>query len=187
MESSSFLWHHLADLGHNHLATLAVSTIHSRLSCYDANWRKYAESRRGFTIRLKRHNPRAPYFGGGVLGVKTIFSIFVSNYICIFVLVHSTHVFYVPLTTDLYTRTCAKDSNEWRWTFSFHGVDNWLLLRVIVDQNSWIHFFRLHEASEVLYQYVMGVCSDNFTAAFVVTLVSLWLFLLVISKEFWVT
>jgi len=33
----------LADLGHNHLAKLAVSTIHSRLSCYDANWRKHAE------------------------------------------------------------------------------------------------------------------------------------------------
>jgi len=29
VESSSFLWHHLSDLGHNHLATLAVSTIHS--------------------------------------------------------------------------------------------------------------------------------------------------------------
>jgi len=28
-ESSSFLWHHLADLGHNHQATLAVNTIHS--------------------------------------------------------------------------------------------------------------------------------------------------------------
>jgi len=28
-ESSRVLWHHLADLGHNHLATLAVSTIHS--------------------------------------------------------------------------------------------------------------------------------------------------------------
>jgi len=28
-ESSSFLWHHLADLGHNHLAKLAVITIHS--------------------------------------------------------------------------------------------------------------------------------------------------------------
>jgi len=28
-ESRSFLWHHLADLVHNHLATLAVSTINS--------------------------------------------------------------------------------------------------------------------------------------------------------------
>jgi len=28
-ESSSFLWHHLANLAHNHLETLAVSTIHS--------------------------------------------------------------------------------------------------------------------------------------------------------------
>jgi len=27
-ESSSFLWHHLADLGHNHLATLVISMIH---------------------------------------------------------------------------------------------------------------------------------------------------------------
>jgi len=44
-ESSNFLWHHLANLDHNHLATLAVSTIHSRLSCHDANWRTHAESK----------------------------------------------------------------------------------------------------------------------------------------------
>jgi len=35
----------LADLGHNHLATLAVSTIHSRLSGHDPNWRRHAESK----------------------------------------------------------------------------------------------------------------------------------------------
>jgi len=28
-ESSSILWHYLADLGHNHLATLAFRKIHS--------------------------------------------------------------------------------------------------------------------------------------------------------------
>jgi len=30
------LYHHLADLGHNHLAALAVSMIHSRPLCHDA-------------------------------------------------------------------------------------------------------------------------------------------------------
>jgi len=44
-ESSSFLWHNLANLGHNHLAKLAVSTIHSRRSCHDANWREHAEKK----------------------------------------------------------------------------------------------------------------------------------------------
>ena len=39
--------------------------------------------RRGFTIRLKRLMPRGPKFGG----VRTIFSISESNYICIFVMV----------------------------------------------------------------------------------------------------
>jgi len=29
VESSSLLWHYLADLGHNHLATLAVRKMHS--------------------------------------------------------------------------------------------------------------------------------------------------------------
>jgi len=28
-ESSSFFWHFIADLGHNHLATLVVRKIHS--------------------------------------------------------------------------------------------------------------------------------------------------------------
>jgi len=48
---------------------------------------RYA-SRRGFTIRLKRLKPRAPEFGDPKnLEVRTISSISVSNYICIFVLV----------------------------------------------------------------------------------------------------
>jgi len=42
-------------------------------------------------------------------------------------------------------------------------------------------FFRLHEASEVLKKYVKGLWSDNFNAAF--SLMSLWLFLFLISRE----
>ena len=38
-----------------------------------------------------------------------------------------------------------------------------------VEQNAWIHFFRFNEATEVLNKYVMGVWSDNFTAAFIVS------------------
>jgi len=36
----------------------------------------------------------------------------------------------------------AKDWSEWRWTFSFSCVENWLLLRSLecVEQNVWIHF-----------------------------------------------
>jgi len=57
--------------------------------------------RRGFTIRLKRLKPRAPILGRPkISGVRTISSIFVSNYICIFVLVQRTF-FTMPLTKDL--------------------------------------------------------------------------------------
>ena len=52
--------------------------------------------RRGFTIRLKTLKPRAPDFGRPqILGVRTISSIFVSNYICIFL--NSMYVFYYAL------------------------------------------------------------------------------------------
>jgi len=44
-------------------------------------------ARHGFTIRLKRLEPRAPDFGvPEILGVRTISSIFIDNYTCIFVL-----------------------------------------------------------------------------------------------------
>jgi len=46
-------------------------------------------------IRLKRLKPKAPDFGGPkILGVRTISSTFVSNYICIFVLVQRTFLYY---------------------------------------------------------------------------------------------
>ena len=53
-ESSRFLWHHLADLGHNHLVTLAVSGQHDtlRLSFHDVNWREHAESKTSSTDAL---------------------------------------------------------------------------------------------------------------------------------------
>ena len=55
----------------------------------------YSLTQAGFTIRLKRLKPRAPDFGGPqILGVKTISSISVSNYICIFVLVQRTLFYY---------------------------------------------------------------------------------------------
>ena len=73
----------------------------------------------------------------------------------------------MPLTKG--RRMSAKDWSEWPWAFSFHGVENWLLLRIICGAKRLNPFFRLHEASEVLNKYVMGVWSDNFTAAFFVS------------------
>ena len=67
-----------------------------------------------------------------------------------------------------YRRMIAKDWSEWRWAFSVHGVDNWLLLRIMCGTKRLNLFFQLHEASETLNTYVMGVWSDNFTAAFFV-------------------
>jgi len=43
------LRHHFADLGHNHLETLAVRTIHSRLSCHDATGESMQR------VKLKQH------------------------------------------------------------------------------------------------------------------------------------
>jgi len=79
------------------------------------------------------------------------------------------------LTKGLYIRMGAKDWSEWRWALSFSGVENWLLLHIMCGTKRLNPFCRLYEASEVLSKYVLGVWSDNFTAAFL--LVSLWLFL----------
>ena len=43
-----------------------------------------------------------------------------------------------------------KDWSEWRWAFSFHCVENWLLWRVMCGTKRLNPFFRLHETSEVL-------------------------------------
>jgi len=59
-------------------------------------------------------------------------------------------------------------------------LENWYATYIMCGKNAWIHF-RLHEASEVLNKYVKGVWSDNLNAAF--SLMSLWLFLFLISRE----
>jgi len=56
----------------------------------------------------------------------------------------------MPLTQDLYKRMSAKDRSEWRWAFSFYGVENWLLLRIMCGTKRLTSLFRSHEASEVL-------------------------------------
>jgi len=88
------------------------------------------------------------------------FQHFCRHYICIFVLVQRTF-FPVSLTKDLYRRMSAKYWNEWKWAFSFSGVENWLLLHIICRTKRLNPFFRLHEASEVLNKYVMGVWQDR--------------------------
>jgi len=65
--------------------------------------------RRGFTIRLKRLEPRAPDFGGAQnFGSNDSFQHFCELYICIFVLVQRTF-FYYAAKKDLYGRMSAKD------------------------------------------------------------------------------
>ena len=77
-------------------------------------------------------------------------------------------------------RRSAKDWNEWWWAFSFYGVRIGYCY-VNVWKKMFQPIFRLHEVSEVLNKCVMWGLSDNFTAGF--SLVSLWLFLFLISKE----
>jgi len=58
--------------------------------------------RSGFTIRLKRLKPRAPDFGGPQnFGSKKNFQHFLSNYICIFVLVQRTPSYYAAIERSL--------------------------------------------------------------------------------------
>jgi len=69
----------------------------------------FGDSRRRFTIRLKGSSLPPPISGvPKILGVRTISSIYVSNYICIFVLIQPT-LFTMPLTKDFYRRMSAKD------------------------------------------------------------------------------
>jgi len=59
--------------------------------------------------------------GPKILGVRIISSVYVSNYI--FILVQRTF-FHYPLTKDLYRRMSARGWSDWRWAFSFYGVEN---------------------------------------------------------------
>jgi len=54
----------------------------------------------------------------------------------------------------------------------FYGVENWLLFRIICGPKRLNPIFRLHEAREVLNKHVMGMWTDNFTAAFFVSLIA---------------
>jgi len=61
--------------------------------------------------------------------------------------------FTMPLTKDFYRRMSAKDWSKSCWTFSFCGVENWLLLHIMSGTKHLNPFFKLHEASEVLNKY----------------------------------
>jgi len=53
----------------------------------------------------------------------------------------------MPLTKDLYKRIRAKDWSERGWAFSFYGVENRLLLRLMCGAKRLNPFIRLHETS----------------------------------------
>ena len=120
-------------------------------------------SRGGFTVRLKRFQARAPRFRGAPKLWKDNFQHFCKQ-LFVFLFWFNARYFTMPLTKDLFGRMSAKHWSEWRWAFSFYGVENCFLLRIICGTKRLNPFFRLHDASEVLNKYVMGVWSDNFTA-----------------------
>ena len=112
----------------------------------------------GFTMRLKRLKPRAPDFRGlQNFGSKENFRCFCKQLYLYFLFWFNARFFTIPLTKDLYRKMSVNDWSKWRWTFSFYGVENWLLLRIICGKKHLNKFFRLHEASEVFNKYVMGV------------------------------
>jgi len=88
----------------------------------------------------------------------------------------------MPLTKDLYGMS-TKDWSEWRWAFSYYGVENWLLLRIMCGAKRLNPFFRLHKASEVLNKNVSCECGQV-ASPLPLSLVSLWLFLFLISRQF---
>jgi len=98
-------------------------------------------ARRGFTIRLNRLQPRTPDFDGTQnLGSKGNFQHF-CNQLRLYFCFGSTHVFYYPAyKRSLCGRMSTADWSKWRWAFSVCGVEDWLLLRIIVEQSAWIHF-----------------------------------------------
>ena len=125
--------------------------------------------RRGFAIRLKR--PTVPDVGGlKILGARTIYSVSASNYICIFVLVQRTICYYASSKRPL--KKNEREGLKWM-TMSILFSWRWELVVVtyMCGTKRLNLFFRLHEASEVLNKYVMGVCSDNFTAAYFVSFI----------------
>jgi len=141
---------------------------------------------------FSRYSSFFPISGGPkILVVRTIARISVISRISqpkqkifVFLFWFNARFVTLPLTKDLYRRMSAKHCicSEWRWPFSFNGVENWLLSRIMWGTKRLKPFFRLYKASEVLHKYVMGVWPDNFTAAF--SLVSMWPFLLLISRKF---
>jgi len=135
-----------------------------------------------FTIRLKRLQPMAPDFGSPkIWGVRTISSISVINYVCIFILVQRTLFYFAAYKRPLDVRRSTKDWSEWRWAFSFYGVEDWLLLRIIVDQNAWIRFSDY--TRPVRYSINMQWVCGQITSRLPFSLVSMWLCLFLITRE----
>ena len=105
--------------------------------------------------------------------MRTISSVSVSNYIFVVLLWFNARLFDMPLTKNLYileewVRRIEVNNGEYSL---FYGVENWLLFRITCGTKRLNPLFGLHEASEVLNKYVMGVWSDNFTAAFFVSFI----------------
>ena len=110
--------------------------------------------------------------GPKILEEKTISSISVS---IIFVFCFgSMHVFLsMQLTKDLCRSMSVKDWSEWRWAFSFSGVENWLLLHIMCRTKLLNPFFQITrgQSGRLLNKYVMAVWRDNFTAGFFVSFI----------------
>jgi len=69
--------------------------------------------------------------------------IFVSNYICIFVLVKCT---LTNISIEEWAQRIEVNDDQ----HSFYGVENWSLLHIMYGTKCLNPIFRLHEASEAL-------------------------------------
>jgi len=132
---------------------------------------RLARNMRGFTIRLKTLQPRAPNVGGPQnFRSKDNFQHFCKQLYFYF---GPTHVF----SLSAIKRSLQKNERKGlKWlTMSILFLWRWelLLLRIMCGTKRLNPLFRLglHEAIELLNKYVMGVWSDSFTAAFFVSFI----------------
>jgi len=127
-----------------------------------------------FAIRLKRLQPRSPMSRGPkILGLRTISSISVSNYICTVLLFwFNARFFTLPLTKDLYGRMRAQRIEVKDVEHSlFMALGIVFLLRIICGTkrlNPFSDYTRSVKYS-INMQWVCGQISS--TAAFVVSLI----------------
>ena len=109
----------------------------------------------GFTIRLRKLEPRAPKLGGPEIpGARKISRIFVSNYICIFVLVQCTYFYYAEKKISLVNSGVS----WWNWPGGLRDFISGWTYRVVALAVFIISGVSSHSSSPNLIKLVIFSC-----------------------------